>query len=134
MKLSDYRGKVVLLNFWATWCDSCKQEIPWFMQFESKYKESGLTVLGVSMDDDGWKAVRPFLQEKKLNYPVVIGSESLGKLYGLNAMPRTVLIDREGKIALAYEGVVNREGCEKEIQALLQARLQMNPWPEVVYG
>jgi cytochrome c biogenesis protein CcmG/thiol:disulfide interchange protein DsbE len=125
---------VVLLNFWATWCDSCKQEIPWFMQFESKYKESGLTVLGVSMDDDGWKAVRPFLQEKKLNYPVVIGSESLGKLYGLNAMPRTVLIDREGKIALAYEGVVNREGCEKEIQALLQARLQMNPWPEVVYG
>jgi cytochrome c biogenesis protein CcmG/thiol:disulfide interchange protein DsbE len=104
------------------------------MQFESKYKESGLTVLGVSMDDDGWKAVRPFLQEKKLNYPVVIGSESLGKLYGLNAMPRTVLIDREGKIALAYEGVVNREGCEKEIQALLQARLQMNPWPEVVYG
>ncbi len=134
MKLSDYRGKVVLLNFWATWCNSCKQEIPWFMQFESKYKESGLTVLGVSMDDDGWKAVRPFLQEKKLNYPVVIGSESLGKLYGLNAMPRTVLIDREGKIALAYEGVVNREGCEKEIQALLQARLQMNPWPEVVYG
>lgn len=132
--MSDYRGKVVLLNFWATWCDSCKQEIPWFMQFESKYKESGLTVLGVSMDDDGWKAVRPFLQEKKLNYPVVIGSESLGKLYGLNAMPRTVLIDREGKIALAYEGVVNREGCEKEIQALLQARLQMNPWPEVVYG
>jgi len=125
---------VVLLNFWATWCNSCKQEIPWFMQFESKYKESGLTVLGVSMDDDGWKAVRPFLQEKKLNYPVVIGSESLGKLYGLNAMPRTVLIDREGKIALAYEGVVNREGCEKEIQALLQARLQMNPWPEVVYG
>ncbi|MGA2412829.1 MAG: TlpA disulfide reductase family protein [Candidatus Sulfotelmatobacter sp.] len=125
---------MVLLNFWATWCDSCKQEIPWFMQFESKYKESGLTVLGVSMDDDGWKAVRPFLQEKKLNYPVVIGSESLGKLYGLNAMPRTVLIDREGKIALAYEGVVNREGCEKEIQALLQARLQMNPWPEVVYG
>jgi len=134
VKLSDYRGKVVLLNFWATWCNSCKQEIPWFMQFESKYKESGLTVLGVSMDDDGWKAVRPFLQEKKLNYPVVIGSESLGKLYGLNAMPRTVLIDREGKIALAYEGVVNREGCEKEIQALLQARLQMNPWPEVVYG
>lgn len=134
MKLSDYRGKVVLLNFWATWCNSCKQEIPWFMQSESKYKESGLTVLGVSMDDDGWKAVRPFLQEKKLNYPVVIGSESLGKLYGLNAMPRTVLIDREGKIALAYEGVVNREGCEKEIQALLQARLQMNPWPEVVYG
>ncbi len=125
---------MVLLNFWATWCNSCKQEIPWFMQFESKYKESGLTVLGVSMDDDGWKAVRPFLQEKKLNYPVVIGSESLGKLYGLNAMPRTVLIDREGKIALAYEGVVNREGCEKEIQALLQARLQMNPWPEVVYG
>jgi peroxiredoxin len=120
VKLSDYKGKVVLLNFWATWCHGCQLEIPWFVQFENKYRQDGLAVIGVSMDDDGWKSVKLFLEEKKLNYSVVIGSESLGKLYGLGAMPMTLLIDREGKIAASYSGVVDREKCESEIRALLQ--------------
>jgi peroxiredoxin len=119
IKLAGYKGKVVLLNFWATWCHGCQQEIPWFVQFESKYRERGLAVIGVSMDDDGWKSVRPFLNERKLNYTVVIGNEPLGKAYGLNSMPMTLLINREGKIAASYSGVVDREKCESKIRDLL---------------
>src|SRR5262245_32988675 len=71
--LSAHKGRVVLLDFWATWCEGCKTEIPWYMEFQDKYKERGLSVLGVSLDEDGWKSVKPFLAENKLNYPVVIG-------------------------------------------------------------
>lgn len=120
VRLADYKGRVVLLNFWATWCHGCQEEIPWFVQFEGKYKEGGLAVIGVSMDDDGWKSVKPFLAEKKLNYTIVVGNEPLGKLFGLGEMPMTLLIDRQGKIAASYSGVVDRKKCEGQIQALLR--------------
>jgi cytochrome c biogenesis protein CcmG/thiol:disulfide interchange protein DsbE len=120
VRMSDYKGKVVLLNFWATWCHGCKLEIPWFMEFEKKYKDGGLEVVGVAMDDDGWKSVKPYAEEKKMNYAVVTGNEDLGKLYGLDSMPMTVLIDREGRIAATYSGMVDREKCESEIRMLLQ--------------
>ena len=61
INLSTYKGKVVLLDFWATWCGGCKTEIPWYMEFDAKYKDHGLAIIGVSMDEDGWKAVKPFL-------------------------------------------------------------------------
>jgi peroxiredoxin len=120
IKLSDYKGRVVLLDFWATWCGGCKVEIPWYMEFENKYKNGGLAVIGVSMDEDGWKSVKPFLEKTKLNYPVVIGNESLAKQYGVDAMPMTLLIDREGKIADSHVGVVDKGGFEGEIRLLLQ--------------
>jgi peroxiredoxin len=120
VKLSDYKGRVVLLNFWATWCHGCQEEIPWFVQFEEKYKGGGLAVIGVSMDDDGWKSVKPFLEQKKLNYTIVVGNEPMGKLFGLDTMPMTLLIDREGQIAASYSGVVDREKCEAEIRSLLR--------------
>jgi peroxiredoxin len=120
IQLSAYRGRVVLLNFWATWCGGCQVEIPWFMEFESRYKDSGLTVIGVSMDDDGWKSVQPYLEKKKLNYTVGIGNPALAKLYSVEAMPVTYLIDRAGKIAASHVGVVDKEVFESQIVQLLK--------------
>src|SRR5580658_7271538 len=80
VKLSDYRGKVVLLNFWATWCAPCKIEIPWFVEFQQTYKSRDFAVLGVSMDEDGWDSVRPYMAAHKLNYPVVVGGDSIERM------------------------------------------------------
>jgi len=122
VRLSDYKGKVVLLNFWATWCHGCKTEIPWYMDFQKKFKALGFTVVGASMDDGGWKVVKPFVKERKLNYPVVIASENLAKQYGLGEMPLSFLIDRDGRIADSHSGVVDRNAWESEIQRLLNER------------
>ena len=122
IRLSSLKGKVVVLDFWATWCHGCKEEIPWFMEFEKRYKDRGLAVLGVSLDEDGWKAVKPFLETTKINYRIVLGGEDIAKLYDVEAMPQTVLIDRQGRIATTHVGVVDKDSCEKEIQQLLAAR------------
>jgi cytochrome c biogenesis protein CcmG/thiol:disulfide interchange protein DsbE len=120
VRLRDYRGKVVVLNFWATWCGPCKVEMPWFMQFEKQYRDQGFSVLGVSMDDDGWKSVRPYITAQKINYRVVVGDEPLTKLYGgVEALPTTFLIDREGRIAYTHTGLVGKDDYEKEIVELL---------------
>ena len=120
VKLSDYKGKVVLLDFWATWCGGCKVEIPWYMEFQNKYKESGLSVVGVSMDEDGWKSVKPFLATNKINYPIVIGNSDLGGQFGVSGLPLTLLIDRNGKIADSHAGMVDKDTFEREIQSLLK--------------
>ena len=120
IKLSNYEGRVVLLDFWATWCTGCKKEIPWYMEFERKYKKSGLSAIGVSLDDDGWKSVKPYLQEHKINYPIVIGDWAMGDRFGFNSMPATLLIDREGKIADLHVGMVDKAAFEREIQTLLK--------------
>lgn len=120
VKLADYKGKVVLLNFWATWCGPCKLEIPWFMEFEQKYKDRDFAVLGVSFDDDGWKSVKPYLTEHKINYRVMIGSEELGQLYGnVDALPTSFIIDRQGRIAARHEGLVDKQDYQNEILKLL---------------
>jgi peroxiredoxin len=120
VKLSSLKGRVVLLDFWATWCEGCKVEISWYMELQNKYKESGLSVVGVSMDEDGWKSVKPFLEEKKVNYPVVIGDWGLAKLFGITALPVTLLIDRDGKVGDLHAGMVDSEAFEREIQILLK--------------
>jgi cytochrome c biogenesis protein CcmG/thiol:disulfide interchange protein DsbE len=121
VKLSDYKGKVVLLNFWATWCGPCALEIPWFMEFEQQYKSQGFAVLGVSMDDDGWTAVKPYISEHKVNYRVLLGDDSVSQLYGgLDALPTTYIIDRDGKIAFpAHVGLINKSEYVQELQSLL---------------
>jgi thiol-disulfide isomerase/thioredoxin len=112
---------VVLLDFWGTFCEVCKVEIPWYVEFQSKYKESGLSVVGVSLDEDGWKSVKPFVEEKKVNYPIVIGNWDLARLFGFgNELPLTLLIDRDGKIADLHAGIVNKNTFESEIQILLK--------------
>jgi peroxiredoxin len=120
IRLSAYKGKVVLLDFWATWCHGCKTEIPWYVEFQNKYRDAGLSAIGVSMDADGWKSVKPFLAENKLNYPVVIGNDNLGAQFGLLNMPLTLLIDREGKIAESHAGIVDKDNFEAKIRSLLQ--------------
>jgi peroxiredoxin len=120
--LSDYRGKVVLLDFWATWCGPCKMEIPWFMDFERKHKNQGFSVLGVSMDEEGWEAVKPFVNQLGINYRVVIGNDTTADQYGgIEALPTTFLIDRDGKIAAVHVGLTSKGDIESGIEELLEA-------------
>lgn len=119
--LSDYKGKVVLLDFWATWCGPCKVEIPWFMEFQRKYKDRGFEVLGVSMDDDGWKAITPFVNQKKINYRIVLGDDKTGDQYGgLEALPTTFVIDRSGRIASVHVGLAGKKDFSDAIEKLLE--------------
>ena len=119
--LSGYKGSVVLLDFWATWCEGCKEEIPWFMEFQDKYNTSGLVVVGASLDDDGWKSVKPYLREHKINYRIVIGTFESAKQFGVDkGMPVTLLVDRTGKIADVHPGMVDKDAFEREIQTLLK--------------
>jgi peroxiredoxin len=121
--LSDYKGKVVLLDFWATWCGPCKVEIPWFMEFENQFKNQGFAVLGVSMDEDGWDAIKPYVRERKMNYRVLLGDDKVSASYGgLDALPTTLLIDREGNIASVHEGVsMGKEEFKNAIAQLLDS-------------
>lgn len=124
VKLSDYRGKVVLLNFWATWCGPCKVEIPWFIEFEKKYKDKGFSVIGVAMDDEGWEAVKPYVAEKHINYRVLLGNDQVGQQYGgVDSLPTTYVVDRSGKIdGRPHVGLVARSEYETQIERLVNAR------------
>jgi cytochrome c biogenesis protein CcmG/thiol:disulfide interchange protein DsbE len=122
MTLQKYRGKVVLLDFWATWCHGCKEEIPWFAEFQRKYAGQGLQVVGVSLDEEGWKAVKPFLATADVPYHILLGDEPLAKKYGIESMPDTFLIDRKGRIAASYTGLVDRENVEANLRAMLAKR------------
>ena len=119
--LADYRGKVVLLDFWATWCGPCKIEIPWFIDFEKQFKNQGFEVVGVSMDEDGWSAIKPYVQNMKMNYRVLLGNDAVSTAYGgLDSLPTTLLIDRDGGIASYHVGVsMGKEEFKNAIVKLL---------------
>ena len=122
LKLSSLKGKVVLLDFWATWCTGCKVEIPWFIEFDKAYRAQGLAAVGVSMDDEGWKTIEPYLKAHPISYPVVAGNVDAAGPYGISALPVTVLIDRAGRVAARHVGVVDKKQFEAELKQLLAER------------
>ena len=121
VKLADLKGKVVLLNFWATWCAPCRMEIPWFVELQEKYRDKGFHVVGVSVDDPP-EALTPFARQFKINYPLVVGQdrEDVQNAFGpIYAVPTTVIIGRGGKVCVKHIGPVTKEQFESEIKALL---------------
>jgi cytochrome c biogenesis protein CcmG/thiol:disulfide interchange protein DsbE len=122
LRLSSYRGKVVLLDFWATWCVPCREETPHFVDLQQKYGGEGLQIIGVSMDDST-DPVRTFYQQFHMNYPVVMGTADVGGAYGgVLGLPIAFLIDREGRIYAKHIGATDAAVFDKDITVLLQTR------------
>ena len=123
IKLSDYRGKVVVLDFWATWCPPCKAEIPDFIKLYSKYKDDGFQMLGVSLDQGGLKDVVPFIKDHGINYPIVLGTEEIVSAYGgIRGIPTTFVIDKKGYIRDEFVGYRPASVFEKDIQQFVKAK------------
>jgi cytochrome c biogenesis protein CcmG/thiol:disulfide interchange protein DsbE len=120
VRLSDYAGKVVLLDFWATWCGPCKSSIPWFNEMYGKYGPDGFVVLGISMDEDGWTSVKPFMDKLPIAYPVVLGNKRVAYLYGeVDSLPLAFFVDRNQRVAAIHLGAPSRKDFERTIKALL---------------
>ena len=118
--LQQFRGKVVLLDFWAVDCGGCKLEIPWYVDFDHKYRNRGLQLIGIDMYGEPPSVIREFMSKSGMQYPVAIGTDAIGTRFGLEAMPLTLLIDREGRIAVSHAGVVDADAFERDIQELLR--------------
>jgi cytochrome c biogenesis protein CcmG/thiol:disulfide interchange protein DsbE len=119
--LSEYKGKVVMLNFWATWCGPCKREIPDFIEMQEAYREKGFEIVGVSLDDpNAREAVAAFVKNEGINYDVVYGDGNVAQAYGgVRSIPTTFLIDRDGMVVSSQVGLRPKESWQKEIESLL---------------
>ena len=121
VKLSDFKGKVVLLNFWATWCPPCREEIPALIALQNQYKDRGLVVIGVALDSPGAAKVKAFADRMKINYPVVMGDAKTLEAYGnFQAIPTTFFIDRAGNVAGQHEGGADQALFEAAVKPLLE--------------
>ena len=119
LQLSAYRGKVVLLDFWATWCTPCREEIPHLVELQNKHRDQGLQIIGISMDDSP-EPVREFYQHFQMNYPVVMGNAEIGELYGgVLGLPIAFVIGRDGRISAKHIGATDASVLEQDIQKLL---------------
>ena len=122
VKLSEFRGKAVLLNFWATWCPPCKVEMPWFVELQNQYGKDGLVVLGVAMDDSAPAKIAEFTHEMGVNYPVLLGTDQVSDDYGnVQYLPTTFYIDRNGIIVDKMAGLLNRKDVEDGVKKALSA-------------
>jgi len=120
VKSSDFDGKVVILNFWATWCVPCREEIPGLVELQKQYGDKGVVVVGLSLDQGGPELVKRFVERFKINYPVVMADEKIVKEFGsVEAVPTTFIIDREGRIAGKHIGFAEKAVFEREIKSLL---------------
>jgi len=120
MRLSSLKGKAVLLNFWATWCEPCKIEMPWLVELQKKYGPEGLQVIGVAMDDGGVKAIAAFAHKMGVNYPILQGTEEVANLYGgLDGLPTTFFLDRSGKVVDQALGLESESLMEDAIKKSL---------------
>ena len=123
VRFSEFRGQVVLVNFWATWCSPCKVEIPWFVEMQRAYQGAGLTILGVSMDEDGWKSVKPYIEEHRVNYRVLVGKDEILREFGwTDCLPVTLIIDKACRIAVRHAGLVAKNTYDKEVRSLLEEK------------
>jgi cytochrome c biogenesis protein CcmG/thiol:disulfide interchange protein DsbE len=126
---ADFKGKVVLVNFWATWCEPCKVEIPWLIEMQNKYGSKGFTVWGIAMDDDGESAVAPFVEKQRydvqgqklpINYPLAIGGDKAAdKFGGMLGYPTSILISRDGKVLKRTTGLIDYDATTKLIEGAL---------------
>lgn len=128
VELSHYQGKVILLNFWATDCGGCVLEIPRLIDVQRDFRNTDFAVIGVDMDmpyggvknaSEAWKRVRPFTKAHGMNYPVLMGDSATEKLYGINAYPASFLLDKSGRIAAKYVGIVDKDDVEANVKILL---------------
>ena len=129
VSFEDYKGKVVLVNFWATWCTPCQEEIPELIAMQDKYGSKGFTVLGLAMDEEGKSIVAPFVAKERydvggqklpMNYPIVIGNDSVAEKFGgLLGLPTSVLVSRDGKVLKRVTGIINEEDISKQIEGAL---------------
>ena len=127
--VGDYHGKVVLVNFWATWCDPCRVEIPWLIDMQNKYGAKGFTVLGIAMDEEGKSVVAPFVAKERynvdgqklpMNYPIVVGNEKVAEKFGgLLGYPTSILISRDGKVLKRTTGLIDYDATTKLIEGAL---------------
>ncbi len=123
IEMAKLKGKVVLVNFWATWCGPCRKEMPDFVEAYKQYKPKGFEIVGISLDEDGWDVVNPFVKKYGISFPVVIGDGKLARAYGgIEYIPTSFLVDRQGNIVDKHVGMMPKELLEKKLQPLLQNR------------
>jgi cytochrome c biogenesis protein CcmG/thiol:disulfide interchange protein DsbE len=118
-KLSDHRGRVVLVNFWATWCPPCRMETPGLVDLANRYRGKGLEVVGISLDENGAEAVRPFVARYHVPYPVLLPDLNSSLASAIESLPTTLLVDRTGRVSKRYDGAVPEEVFRRDVERLL---------------
>jgi thiol-disulfide isomerase/thioredoxin len=128
VKLSDFKDKVVLVNFWATWCAPCEIETPWFVEFDKKYRENGLQIVGISLDEEGVEPVKKFMERYGIEYKIVMGNEETAQSFGgVIGLPTSFIVDKEGKFYSMHRGLVSKDIYVEEIEGLLGLAAEGEP-------